>query len=340
MYAKNLQHRIGSVAALSGVSVPTLRSWELRHGAFAPVKSTGQHRLYSDEDVHKASLLRQLTLAGHSIGTLARLDVKQLGDLLLRHPTSRRPSVADQAPGQPLVKLAVVNALLAQRFQSAGFPLNLAENNIHLTDVLSELPPVDVQPFKSLPTHLCVRQSTLHVQDQQRLQQLVGRSGIRHVLVLYSYASERVIAALKLSGVTVRREPVPDAELAEWLQRSLPEGLPRALGHWPGHIPERKYSDQTLAHVASLTTQTLCECPRHVAELITQLAHFEGYSRECLNRSPQDAELHAYLGAVSASARALFEQALQQVAQHEGMVLDEDRDSAPAVRNEQPEGTR
>jgi MerR family transcriptional regulator, light-induced transcriptional regulator len=322
MNSPSLQHRIGAVAALSGVSVPTLRSWEMRHGAFEPVKSAGQHRLYSDEDVRKATLLKQLTGAGHSIGTLAQLSAEQLGALLHRQRSPRPQAGEALAPTHPPATLAVVNALLANRFQSARFPLNLAECNIRVTDVLGDLPQVDAQPFKTAPTHLCVRLNSLHVHHQQSLQRLVASYGTRHVLVLYSYAPQGVIAALKLTGVTVRRDPVSDAELAEWLQRTLPQL--QAPGPRLGPIPERKYSDQTLAAVASLAPNTLCECPRHVAELITQLAHFEAYSRECLDRSPQDAQLHAYLSAVSGSARALFEQALQRVAQHEGIALDED----------------
>jgi hypothetical protein len=58
-----------------------------------------------------------------------------------------------------------------------------------------------------------------------------------------------------------------------------------------------------------------------VAELISQLASFEQYSQECLHRSSEDAHLHAHLASVSGSARALFERALEMVAEHEGIVL-------------------
>ena len=86
-------------------------------------------------------------------------------------------------------------------------------------------------------------------------------------------------------------------------------------------IPPRQYSDQTLAKVAGISTDVLCECPRHVAELITQLASFEQYSQECLNNSQEDAQLHAQLSAISGTARALFERALEMVAEHEGIDL-------------------
>ena len=49
----------------------------------------------------------------------------------------------------------------------------------------------------------------------------------------------------------------------------------------------------------------------------------EQYSHECLNKSTEDAHLHAYLSSVSGSARALFESALEMVATHEGIALQE-----------------
>ena len=86
-------------------------------------------------------------------------------------------------------------------------------------------------------------------------------------------------------------------------------------------IPPRKYDDIELMRVASISTDVLCECPKHVSEIITQLASFEQYSHECLNKSTEDAHLHAYLSSVSGSARALFESALEMVAKHEGIQL-------------------
>ncbi|HNK19183.1 MAG TPA: MerR family transcriptional regulator, partial [Piscinibacter sp.] len=86
-------------------------------------------------------------------------------------------------------------------------------------------------------------------------------------------------------------------------------------------IPARRYSEETLARVAAISSQVLCECPRHVADLIAQLASFEQYSQECLNRSAEDAHLHAHLASISGTARALFEAALEKIALHEGIAL-------------------
>ena len=83
----------------------------------------------------------------------------------------------------------------------------------------------------------------------------------------------------------------------------------------------RRWDDTVLADIAGLSSTVACECPRHVAELLMQLSHFETYSAECEARSPADAALHAHLKQVAAASRALFESALERVALHEGILL-------------------
>ena len=43
------------------------------------------------------------------------------------------------------------------------------------------------------------------------------------------------------------------------------------------------------------------------------------YSRECENKSPEDAQIHAYLNSVTARSRAMMEAALGRVTQFEGI---------------------
>jgi DNA-binding transcriptional MerR regulator len=86
-------------------------------------------------------------------------------------------------------------------------------------------------------------------------------------------------------------------------------------------LPPRRYDDTTLADFAGLSSTIACECPSHVAELLGQLSRFEDYSAQCASLSPADAALHCYLQQVAGQARALFEQALERVAVHEGLVL-------------------
>lgn len=86
--------------------------------------------------------------------------------------------------------------------------------------------------------------------------------------------------------------------------------------------PPRRFDDAVLGDVAGLSSTIACECPQHLAEILLRLTQFEAYSADCRQRSPADAELHAYLQQVAGQARASFETALERVAIHEGLLLD------------------
>lgn len=324
MSTETALHRIGAISTLSGVPVPTLRVWESRYGAFNPGKTGGRHRLYSEDDVLRATLLRQLTEAGHAISTVANLAAPRLGELLhQQRSTQLQRAVA--GPGARSVSIAVVGLALATRIQSGRFMAGLDGVAVRVSDSFKDLGEATARALSATPDILIVRVNTLHMATHAALQRVIEQHRVPQVIVLYSFGQERLVQAMKLDGVIVRREPLPDAELADLIssqllintrQPPLGEPLPSAM------IPPRKYSDQTLVRVAGISTNVLCECPKHVAELIAQLASFEQYSQECLNNSQEDAHLHAQLSAISGSARALFERALEMVAQHEGIALD------------------
>jgi hypothetical protein len=123
-----------------------------------------------------------------------------------------------------------------------------------------------------------------------------------------------------------RREPISDSDLSELIQsaRALRTGTEAGPLTIAAPVKPRQYSEETLARVAAMPATVVCECPRHVAEIISQLGSFEQYSMECLNASTEDAHLHAYLSTVAGSARALFERALQVIADHEGIELGQE----------------
>ena len=89
----------------------------------------------------------------------------------------------------------------------------------------------------------------------------------------------------------------------------------------PRSAGPQRYDDAALTAIAGLSPAIACECPRHLAELLMQLSNFETYSADCANRSPADAQLHAYLQRVAGASRGLFEAALERVARHEGLTL-------------------
>ena len=78
-----------------------------------------------------------------------------------------------------------------------------------------------------------------------------------------------------------------------------------------------------VAKLAQSTPSIKCECPQHLAEIVLSLSAFERYSADCESNNPQDAALHHYLYRSAAQARALFEDAMERVAEAEGIDLGE-----------------
>jgi DNA-binding transcriptional MerR regulator len=313
--------RIGAVSKTTGIPVSTLRVWETRYGAFSPVKTEGKQRLFEEHDVSKAILLKQLSSDGHAISAIANLDLDQL-----RRMSNMQNSGHHQlsANGEPLT-LAVVGLGLANRIETEKFAAGLKQNRIKITDVLVDLAAATTAELSEQSQVLLIKVNTLQTTVHSAIQALIQKHRFAQTIVIYNFAPEAVVQAMKFSGLIVRREPISDSELAELIQSVLFVDQARAqeFGTSGTVISSRKYSDETLARVAGISTNVLCECPRHVAELISQLASFEEYSQECLNKNADDAHLHAYLRSISGSARSLFENALEKIAQHEGIQLNE-----------------
>jgi DNA-binding transcriptional MerR regulator/methylmalonyl-CoA mutase cobalamin-binding subunit len=64
--------------------VYVIRAWEKRHRVLSPERTESNRRLYSDRDIERLILLRQLIEQGHSIGELAALSSEALMELLAK----------------------------------------------------------------------------------------------------------------------------------------------------------------------------------------------------------------------------------------------------------------
>ena len=74
-------HPIQLVARLTGLSAHVLRIWEQRYRAVEPRRTSSNRRLYSQRDIERLNLLRDVTRAGHSIGQVAQLSADKLRQL-------------------------------------------------------------------------------------------------------------------------------------------------------------------------------------------------------------------------------------------------------------------
>ncbi|MGY0193865.1 MerR family transcriptional regulator [Leptothrix sp. BB-4] len=303
--ANGTWHRSGAVARMLRMPVATLRVWERRYGLTQPALSPSGQRLYGADDVRRLALIKQLTDLGHAIGSLAGLDMAQLQQVAATHARTLAGRQAEPPvpTHPPLRRIGVIGPALASRLQRPALRQRLDGSIVvsgpypDLTDP-ADLPDVDL---------LLIHAPTLHDGWQDTLPSTAAR-----LAVVYRYASDAVCTALVDAGVALLRDPQPDAVLAQWLH---------AITRSTEPAPPRRWDDAALADFAGLSSTIACECPRHIAELLVQLSHFEAYSADCAHRSPSDAALHAHLHQVTASARARFEAALEAVARHEGLLL-------------------
>jgi DNA-binding transcriptional MerR regulator/methylmalonyl-CoA mutase cobalamin-binding subunit len=94
------QYPIQLAARLTGLSAHVIRIWEQRYRAVQPQRTATKRRLYSQCEIERLNLLRDLTQAGHSIGQVAQLPTEKLGTLMAAslNPQARTPRVAAEAP--------------------------------------------------------------------------------------------------------------------------------------------------------------------------------------------------------------------------------------------------
>jgi len=306
----NPPHRLrsGTAARLAGLPVTTLRVWERRYGVVAAAKTGSGQRAYSAHDVSRLRLLRQLTHAGHAIGTIATLDLESLQALV-----SGAAALASPATGG-LVRAFVVG-------RSAAHALEAVPGCV-LQAVHEDLDQAESAPLpEGAVGLLVVRLPSLQVASVERVLALGAALGAGSVLVLYAFGTEATAQALREAGVTVRREPMSGRELARWVRGvgQMPTAVPAFSPGAGLQVVPRRFSDEALARLAESPSTVACECLRHMSEIVAQLAGFERYSQDCTATGPADAALHRQLTRTAGAARTLFEQALQRVVEEQGL---------------------
>ncbi len=143
-------HPIQLAARLTGLSTHVIRIWEQRYQAVEPRRTAANHRLYSQHDIERLGLLRDVTRAGHNISQVARLSTDDLRALVAPAPGLELPAprAATPAPEALLDEcLASVHSLdgraLDDTLKRAGTTLG-AQGVIHrlaapLTQILGDL---------------------------------------------------------------------------------------------------------------------------------------------------------------------------------------------------------
>lgn len=113
------KYPIRAAARLTGLSVDTLRAWERRYEAVRPER-IGRGRFYTDDDIRRLSLLREVVEKGHAIGQVASLADEQLEELAMAEPAA-----IDELPARSNLDLGSLYAAIT-RYDAAAVDRDLA----------------------------------------------------------------------------------------------------------------------------------------------------------------------------------------------------------------------
>ncbi len=293
--------RSGTAARLAGLSPSTLRIWEHRYGVVAPPKSASGQRNYSMKDIERLRLIKRLTLEGHAIGTVAHLDI----DALVVLASGNR--VASTGAQRVLVVGHAAARKLERRLRPA--PALVFDDLGHAEREVVRAGAADV---------LVIHVPSLHALMAEQVMALRNNLPAPNVIVVYSFGTEAVVEALRATGVTVCREPVSGKELARLIVASRPV---EAVVASATQANPRRFSDAELVALTEVPSMVACECPRHMAEIVTLLVGFELYSTECAAQNQDEAALHRHLQEVTSVARTMLEQALARLVIEQGLAL-------------------
>ena len=315
------QYRIGAVSRMTGISPDALRIWERRYAAVSPQRSPGGGRLYSSQDVARLRLMKQLVDAGDAIGEVATLDLDALQGRTVE--AQRLPSAPRVLSEAEACRVLLVGESLAREIQLAGDSLRGITPVARYADIAD----FEARAGDAQADVLVIEQTTLHEDTAKRVLDWLSRAKAVHAVVVYRYASTEAVRRLPASKCSVLRAPIDagtlQAHCASMMHTaSILSTAAAADGAGVAQpAPPRRYDDETLSRLATLSSTVKCECPKHLAELIASLSGFERYSAECESRSPRDAALHAYLHATASQARHMVEDALDHVIEIEDIKL-------------------
>lgn len=136
----NGNYRIGTVAALAGLTTHAIRVWERRYGASAPSRSAGGARLYSEQDVQRFKLIKRLLEQGYSTRAIASLDLARLSALATAEaPAVRAPSVAPEAERARATIDSLLAAVADMNVDAAERALQRASNDFSPRELVTQV---------------------------------------------------------------------------------------------------------------------------------------------------------------------------------------------------------
>lgn len=263
--------------------------------------------------------MARLTRRGHSISSIAGLELSRLRELLLEHGPAKAPTLSwPEAPETN--RILLVGAGLGPLLRG-GSALDL--EILPVIDHVAEALRLETLPDADL---LVVELDSFFTDTRRDLEVLRKRCKARRALVVFRFASRKDLNSCRKVGGTVSllQAPVDGARLRRecYMQlRVMQVGRPGSLPLSAQEVPERLIPADDLLKLARIGNAVNCECPRDLCDIITALCAFESYSASCEDRNADDAVVHAYLHRTTALARRTMEEALGHLLRAEGVSI-------------------
>ena len=307
------QYNIGVVVRRTNIHPETLRVWERRYELIVPDRSDTGRRLYSEGDIRKLQLVKQLTELGHGVSSLAKLSSDEL---LERLTASHHQGTQRETRSGLKCRVAFVGDTLRVRY---GRHLLYYKD----IDIVGSMIPGSSTSHAQADV-VIIDLSTINEESQALIEQYCTDSGASAAIVVFNFATRKAISALESAGIVCLKGALSAAEIYRACM-SLMQPLFSVASLTDQQTDEEsappRFDKDQLSHIATLSSAIACECPNHLAELIINLTAFEHYSLECANRNEDDARLHLQLNQSTAAARMILEESLARLIEIEGIVV-------------------
>ena len=303
-------YKIGAVSKITGINIPTLRSWENKFDIVTPTRVNGTQRGYTKQDLDKLVLIQALIDSGDSISSLRGLSLEQLQARLLSNDSSKKDSNSSHEKLLELNVITIGTMIPDLGAETAGLP----SINVTKKYDLDEFTDDENEEIKCDCDLLIFELATLHIQTINWIKDILTSNCINHCIILYRFASsDGMMAANTDKRINTLRQPVSAQDIflmVKFLTDIEPSNRNAIKAGYDENVP---FTDKELWEISVMANPIHCECPKHLSSIISSIKGFEKYSADCEELSASDRILHRVLEENAKEARIIMEKSLRKV---------------------------
>ena len=303
-------YKIGAVSKITGINIPTLRSWENKFDIVTPTRVNGTQRGYTKQDLDKLVLIQALIDSGDSISSLRGLGLEQLQSRLLSNESSKNDSNSSHEKLLELNLITIGTMIPDLEAETAGLPSIKVAKKYDLDEFTDD----ENEEIKCDCDLIIFELATLHIKTINWIKDILTYNRINHCIILYRFASsDGMMAANTDKRLNTLRQPVSAQDIflmIKFLTDIEPSNRNSVKVRHDEHVP---FTDKELWEISVMANPIHCECPKHLSSIISSIKGFEKYSADCEELSESDRILHRELEENAKEARIIMEKSLRKV---------------------------